>query len=336
MTSTKLTQAITLIMSGATLAGISSAEAATTSYNTFNHDRPAPNVLVSTGSNGTDGWMRTSANGCNGGAGSSCGEGPATWNNPNLVLPNGNAAVQWVGNDPRSTQDFNYAGTQTLNWTAVIDAGETATISRLDSNAHYAGTLLADGSIFDFADIDTAQGAWHDGKSTGWKHDTDIGLFKSSVTQQIHLSIGSLLNGTQLDETPDYGFTVFKGMDTTTANYGHHGGWHGWDPATAAGVGDNAYQLTDPNPLTGGSGSGLETFVLDDVSGNDATFIAEAGEIYTIMLGGFQGGGWISTRNDYQLTISAASPVPLPNAAWLFGSAILGLLGSKRHKKSLN
>jgi hypothetical protein len=65
------------------------------------------------------------------------------------------------------------------------------------------------------------------------------------------------------------------------------------------------------------------------VDGNTATFTAEAGKVYTIILGGFQGGDWIETRNDYKLTISS---VPVPSAVWLFGSALAGLVGLKRRK----
>ncbi|WP_139306402.1 hypothetical protein [Methylomonas sp. LWB] len=340
-----LSRVIAMLLSGSALTGFGSSvanAAAVTSYNAFNHDRSVPNALVS-GGNGTDGWMRTTTNAC-GTAGSTCGNGPATFDSPNKTLSGGNAAVPWVGNDPRNDANFNYAGNQTLNWTAVVGAGDTAVISKLDSNARYAGTALADGTTFNYADIDTARGAWHDGGKSpgstpeagvGWKHDTDIGLFKSTVTQVVTLSIHSLLENGAADLTPDYGFTVFEGMDTSTGNYGHHGSWHEWDSQTAVGVGDNAYQITTANPFTiagGGDGNGLEAdkLILDDVYGNNASFLAEAGKVYTIFLGGFQGGGWTYTRNDYELTISAA-PVPLPGAVWLFGSAI-GLLGWQRRK----
>ncbi|MGY6276967.1 hypothetical protein [Methylomonas sp. MgM2] len=331
----KLAQAIAITLSGSALVGVSTANASTTSYNTFNHDRPAPHTLVSGGSdgNGTDGWMRTAANGC-GGAGSSCGDGPLYSNgyNPAFSYPAGNAEVPWVGNDPRTDPNFNYSGVQVLHWTAVIGAGETAEISRLDSNKWYANTVLADGTTFNYADIDTAQGAWHDNVNNGWRHDTDIGLFRSTVTQTVTLSIASLLSNGQTDETPDYGFTVFEGMDTTdiaTHTYLHHGSWHGGDPGFVQAVGDNAFRLTPNNPFTGGSG--LENFILDDVNGNSATFTAEAGKIYTIFLGGFQAGDWTITRNDYQLMISGA-PVPVPGAVWLFGSALAGFIGIQRRK----
>jgi hypothetical protein len=323
MLKTKLSQAIAFAMTGFTITAISTSDAAaaaTVSYNAFNHDRSAPGARVS-GGNGTDGWMTTATNAC-GSAGSTCGDGPNIKKNPIQAVP-------WVGNDARTDANFDYSGTQTLNWTTVIGAGDTAVVSRLDSNTRYGGTVLADGTTFNYADIDTAKGAWHDGTSDGWKHDTDIGLFKSNVTQTVTLSISSLLSNGTLNETPDYGFTVFEGKNTGTTNYSHHGSWHSIDPASAQAVGNNDTQITDPNPF---GGSGLTTLILDDVIGNSATFTAEAGKIYTIMLGGFQGGDWGQTRNDYQLTIAA---VPVPGAVWLFGSALTGFIGFQRRKRVL-
>jgi len=346
MKKNKLTQAIALAITGTALSAglVSTASASSTvSYNAFNHDRSAPNALVS-GGNGTDGWLRTTSF-VSGGttpaacqiAGSTCGAAPTgkggPSNNPSTVLPGGNVAVPWVGNDARTDPNFNYAGTQTLNWTAGIGAGESAVVSWKDSNTRYSGTVLADGTTFNYADIDTAKGAWHDGLNEGWRHDTDIGLFKSNVTQAVTLSIASLLtkpNGTTaVDVTPDYGITVFEGMDTGTGTYTHHDTWHQTDGPGALAVGNNDIRLTDNNPF---GGTGLTTFILDDVGGNSATFTAEAGKIYTIFVGGFQGGDWIQTRNDYQLTISS---VPVPSAVWLFGSAMAGLIGVQRRKRAL-
>jgi hypothetical protein len=343
---TKLAHAVSIALTGTliSVASISSASAESlVSYNAFNYDRAAPNDLVS-GGIGTDGWMRTAGNSC-GAAGSSCGIGPSGFSGPGnniLATPlTGNAAVPWVGEDPRNSNlvgsgGFNYLGMQTLNWTAEIGLGESATVSKLDSNARYGNTILSDGIVFNYADIDSVQGAWHDGSGTGWKHDTDIGLFRSSVTQEVTLSIASLLANGDINETPDYGFTVFKGMDTKqpvsgSSSYSHHGGWHAIDNASALAVGDNVNPITPSNPF-GTSGLTAINRVLDDVSGNSATFTAEAGQIYTIYLGGFMGGNWTDTRNDYQLTIST-STVPVPGAIWLFGSALAGFMGVKRRKQ---
>ena len=341
MKKTKLAHAVTLLISGATLStgAISTASAATVSYNTFNHGRAVPNVLVSGGNEGlgVDGWLRTIAATGNKApaicksAGSYCGNGDTFGNPTNIGLP-----VAWVGNDPRDADQFGYSGTQVLHWTAVLGANDAATVSRLDSNTRYGGTQLADGSIFNYADIDSAQGAWHDNRNTGRKHDLDVGLFKSSVTQTVKLSISSLLSDGEVDQTPDYGITIFEGMDTTTVAYSHYGSWHQFSPEDALNVGNNQNPITPPNPL-GGLGyedpnaTGLDVLVGDYVVGNQAIFQAEAGKTYTIYLGGFLAGSWVDTRNDYQLTITSA-PVTVPGAMWLFGSALAGLVGLKGRK----
>lgn len=366
---TQLSRAIALALTGTALSlgGISSASAGSTGYNAFNHDRPDVNVIVggngstAPGGNGTDGWLVTTGQdpdpfGMTPGstyttAGHSYGDGPTGGNN----RASGGAAVEWVGLNPYSAFGFApaYAANQnrtfpTLNWTAALSSvGDSVTISRIDSNTRYANTLLSDGTTFNYADIDTAKGAWHDGGATnpanptGWKHDTDLGLFRSDVTQEVTLNIASLLGSGETDETPNYGITVFKAMNGGTAGtglYNHHGGWHGTSNANAIGVqGSGSSEpvgtdITPANPF-GGSNLTLATRVLDDVLNNNATFTAEAGAIYTIMLGGFQGGDWTTTRNNYQLSITGAAPVPVPAATWLFGGAMVSLIGAIRRKR---
>ncbi|MGY6276106.1 hypothetical protein [Methylomonas sp. MgM2] len=354
---TQLSKAIALALTGAAtaFAGISTAQAGSTGYNAFNHDRAAPNILVggapsvggAVGGNGTDGWLVTAANANGTGAayanGGSYGDGPAAGNSAASIAFGSGAQTAWVGLNPYSA--FNYApafGTfsntayPTLNWTAEIGASDSVTISRLDSNTRYGGTVLADGTTFNYADIDSAKGAWHDPiNNTGWKHDTDLGLFRSTVEQDVQLSISSLLSNGQVDNTPDYGISVYASMAAGAAGtYSHHGPWHTFDNATAAAVqGSGPYEPAGTD--TDGSnpyGILVTSLVLDDVLNNNAYFHALAGVTYTIMVGGYNAGDWTVTQNDYQLTIGTA-PVPIPGAAWLFGGAIASLLGANRRKR---
>ncbi len=361
MKKTKIARAIACAIAGTALTAgaVSNASAAgTANYNAFNHDRSAPNYLVGgngsnpPGSVGTDGWLRTADydpdgefdpeaappdNGANPPiylAGHSWADGPATGNS-GLA----GASVAWVGTDPRTTTGnggFGYTGTQTLNWSATLGAlGDSVKISNVASSAAYGGTVLADGTTFNQADIDTAKGAWYDDKNpgTGWRHDTDIGLFRSDVTTDVLLSVKSL--GPE-NLNAQYGFTVFQGKDTkTTGSYNHHAGWHGVSIATADGVlgsGPSEAAGVDITPNNPFGGAGLTVRVLDDVLNNNAYFTAQAGQIYTIYLGGFKGGDWTVTRDNYELTISS---VPLPGAVWLFGSAIAGMgMAGLRKKKA--
>ncbi len=243
-TTRTVARAVAAAMAGTVLsaAGVSTAVAGTVNYNAFNQGVAQPWDLVS-GGHGTDGWMRSAANASNTPAacqtaGSTCGQGPSTGNYPAKVVAAGNVAVPWAGTDPRNDPTFNYTGTQTLNWSATIGPGESVTVSKTDSITRYGGTTLSNGETFQWADIDTAKGAWHDNVNTGWAHDTDIGIFKSEVTQQVTLRIASLLPNGAVNETPDYGITVFQGISTLSSNYNHHKAWHSMDPSVALAVGE--------------------------------------------------------------------------------------------------
>jgi hypothetical protein len=67
---------------------------------------------------------------------------------------------------------------------------------------------------------------------------------------------------------------------------------------------------------------------------NTISFQAEAGQIYTVFLGGYRNGFWGDTSDGYVLSISqGAAPVPAPAAAWFFGGAIASLIGANRRKR---
>ncbi len=256
------------------------------------------------GSYGTDGWMNGGTFG---------------------------AATQWVGINGSSTVSntaaFGFTGTH-LNWGAEFTGGgsNTATISTFDSFDRYGV----------YADIDVAKGAWSDNLVSGaggWRHDLDLGFFKTDTAGTVNLSVtGIVQEGTQ------FGFTIFKGTGGTPT-YGHHGTWN---------VGTNTSGLTS-NSLPGGGtnydpdGAGplaaLDAIVAYSVGGansqnlNNISFNAEAGQIYSIWLGGYRNGGWGVTTDGYALTISQAAPVPLPGAVWLFGGALASLIGANRRKR---
>ncbi|WP_101756934.1 VPLPA-CTERM sorting domain-containing protein [Oceanicoccus sp. KOV_DT_Chl] len=53
--------------------------------------------------------------------------------------------------------------------------------------------------------------------------------------------------------------------------------------------------------------------------------------VYTIAVGG-EAGFSIGSTYDYTLNLSQVNEVPVPAAAWLFGSALLGLVGAGRKR----
>ena len=286
----KLAKAIAIAMTGTALSvGASSAVASTTMYNTF----------TTVASTATDGWTRTYDNG------TGTATGPLSQGNKGTIVP-------WLGTSGGALP-FNYTGSSHLNWAVQLSsAGDSATISAADSLAKY-GTA---------AEIDTGGGAWRDNSATttGWKHQTDIGLVTSNVAQNITLNLTTL--GNLLPSTfSKFGVTVFDGMDTSTANYSHHGAWN--NP-----VASKPYTANNPFGTTGLTNIGYS----DTVDGvNGLTFTAQAGHIYSIYLGGVNFSKWNTGVDGYALNITT-SAVPVPGAVWLFGSALASFVGLRRRK----
>ena len=128
----------------------------------------------------------------------------------------------------------------------------------------------------------------------------------------------------------NFAFTIFKGMDTSIVAYNHHGAWN---------LGNNS-QIGAPtsSSLPGGNTTlSVANIVAYSIGNtpttgtnlNTITFNAEAGQIYTIALGGYRNGAWGLTQDGYKLNVSA---VPVPAAVWLFGSAMAGMIGVGRRK----
>ena len=301
MQKTKLAKAIALAVTGAALTvGASSANAAaTTMYNTF----------TTTLSSNTDGWTRTFDNGT---TSPGVATGPQSQGNKGTIVP-------WVGT-AGGALPFSYTGSSHLNWALQLGAqGDSATISAADSFAKY-GTA---------AEIDTGGGAWNDNGltvagvatatgPTGWKHQTDIGIIQSDVSQFVTLNL-STINGT----FSRFGVTVFDGIDTNTGNYSHHGAWNA-PGATPA----KPFSASNPFGTVGLTNIGFS----DNVDGiNGYSFLAEAGKQYSIYLGGVGFSQWSTGVDGYALNVTT-SPVPVPGAVWLFGTALAGFVGLRRRK----
>jgi len=304
MKKTKIAKAIAFAIAGAaiTAGSVSTASAtSTTMYNAYNaFTTPTPTDGVPPGgtqSKGTDGWVW-------GGVG---------------AVPAGatNASPGWKGTAGPNTTPFGYNGGAILNWAVEFDSGkDSAVISQADSSKYGTGA-----NPF-YADIDTAKGAWSDNALTGasgWRHNLDYGLFKSSVATDVNLNIQGLTqSGT------NFGFTIFKGKDTSTIAYAHHGAWN---------AGNNTGGITADSLPGGNFNLTAADIVAYSVGGanpsnlNNITFRADANQVYTILLGGYKNGAWGDTADGYVLNVAA---VPVPGAVWLFGSAMAGLIGFGR------
>ncbi len=305
MKKNKLAKAIAFTIAGAALAAgsVSTASAsATTMYN-----------LTTAGG---DDWSAntTACAPCNGGLGTDGWVWGFDGNEGGTPQGSTNSVAKWAGTVNANTTPFGYNGGGVLHWGLHMTSYDTAEISSQDSVSRYGVG----------ADIDTAKGAWSDNNlsgAQGWRHDLDFGLFKSDVGGTITLNAQGIKQG-----GTNFGFTIFKGMDTSTVAYGHHGSWN---------VNNNT-QIGAPtsDSLPGGE----TTFAVADIVAyskggaapsnlNTISFNADPGQIYTIVLGGYRNGKWGDTVDGYKLNVSA---VPVPGAVWLFGSAMVGLIGFGR------
>lgn len=248
------------------------------------------------------------------------------WVNPNWTgtrpnnsngdpLPVGSA--NFTGLAPGATP-FDYIGSSHMNWAVSLRAvGDTAVVSKANAVATYGAGNTTN------VEVDTGAGAWQDNAVPiqGWRHQVDIGLIKSEVGAYILLT-PSVVAGTGFD-IQNFGITVFTGMDSNTGTYSHHGSWN----CPTCTIPRN---YTDSDPF-GTQGLTYLTHSATVDANNPLTFWAEAGQVYSIYIGGAGVGRWNQNIADYQLNVAA---VPVPAAVWFFGTALAGLMGFNRRNKA--
>jgi len=119
------------------------------------------------------------------------------------------------------------------------------------------------------------------------------------------------------------GFTLFSGWDAGTTSSKHQAWNNTGDVAAPNTLGstDLSYVGHSSTTTTGGSTS--------------VTFYGLAAGEYSLWIGGngtgcTAGGSCTTSSNQQYIANISTSPVPVPAAAWLMGSAILGLAGMRR------
>lgn len=237
--------------------------------------------------------------------------------NINPSTANGNASGPWTGGAPNG-----YTGNLPATWVANVhndtDPYATYEVSTADGIGEGAPAILgttAAGVPIPFA-VETLNNKWNPANS--WGSAMDFGLI------DLHAS-GSLLIQVAADATQGStftpGFTLFSGWDTS-ATSSKHGAWNVTPPAVPV----------DPRGTTG------LTF-LGQASTTDAGGLASylftglpAGH-YSLWIGGNGTGNTAAGTQGYIANITA-SPVPVPGAVWLFGSAIAGLVSFNRRRQA--
>ncbi|MCQ8103955.1 VPLPA-CTERM sorting domain-containing protein [Methylomonas sp. SURF-2] len=227
----------------------------------------------------------------------------------------GGTPVEWLGTPDGGLPMGFSAENHALNWAVMIhSAGQVLEVSAAHAASAYNGAVV---------DLDTANGAWGSWQvdpanptfTRGWAHNTDFGLIKSEVDTTIRLEVSKV---NPEDNIFNYGITVFEGMHTGAIN--HHSAWN---IGYISGVNENPAKVNNPF-----GGSGLTYLTHGDSS--VVEFFARAGQEYTVYLGGNDINGDIfGIPYGYKVNVSS---VPVPAAAWLFGSGLLGLVGMKRRK----
>lgn len=209
-----------------------------------------------------------------------------------------------------------YVGNLPINWFAHIHNGGGVANSQTASSAD----SIADGG----AGIAVGARAYKD-NSTNWGHNADFALFT-------------------LEHDATVTITVSSDNSSLRSAFGL---WSGWDTASGSRHGtylsNGAINPMANNPFSGGD-AGISV-----VDANAWAFAATQGTPlastsatltrfltagnYTLALGGYDGS--VAGQLAYTATITAAaSPVPVPGAVWLFGSAMAGFVGLGKRKRT--
>jgi len=222
--------------------------------------------------------------------------------------PNSNGSVDagtWTGGSPTAK---GYVGNLPATWIANIHHNDDIyNVSTADAIIKGAGT--------DYT-VSTFNNKWKEspltsGPTSSWGAALDYGLINTDVAGDLTITISA---DSTLESDFAAGFTLWSGWgDTGTGN--KHQAWN--------------FDANNPASL-GVTGTTYLGHASTTVSGGTATLIYSniaAGQ-YSLFIGG---NGSDNTNQFYTADISV-SAVPVPAAAWLMGSAVLGLAGMRRKK----
>jgi len=225
---------------------------------------------------------------------------------------NGNAAAgagTWSGGAAAG-----YVGNLPVNWIANVHNMSTPNVSYEVSTANAADEGVS-------YTVQSHNNKWN--PTSSWGAALGFGLIDMHAAGNLTIEVQADTNAGSIF-TP--GFTVFSGWaDAGTGN--KHQAWN------------NSGDLLNPNTLdaTGLTGIGYSSTTTAGGSTSLTLTNLAAGQ-YSVFIGGnatgcTAGGSCASPSNQQYIANITASPVPVPAAAWLMGSAILGLAGMRRKVK---
>ncbi len=231
-------------------------------------------------------------------------EASVTYNlNPSTA--NSNSTGPW--SDGTSVNPTGYIGRMPVTWVADIqnnsNPNATDTVSKANAITQGAASTYA---------VESLSNRWNPTRS--WGNALDFGLITLHTAGNLLINIAA---DSSQSSTFMPGFTLFSGWDTS-ATSSKHGSWNIALPAVPVnprGTSGLSYLGQASTTVAGGSASYLFTNL---AAGN-----------YSLWIGG---NGTIASPVGSQSYIAniTASPVPVPGAIWLFGSALAGFIGLRR------
>lgn len=230
--------------------------------------------------------------------------------NLNTSTANFNAVGPWTGGAPNG-----YVGKLPVTWVANIhnDVNPNASyeVSTADAVAEGGANVV----------IESLANRWNPARS--WGNALDFGLIDlhASANLTIRVAGDAASSSTFLP-----GFTLWQGWDLGTGN--KHGAWNATptNPGNRGATGISYLGHASTASSDGGINYSYNSTAFNAV---EITFTNLAAGKYSLWIGG---NGTVASPAGSQRYIAniSASPVPLPGAIWLFGTAFMGLIGIKR------
>lgn len=223
------------------------------------------------------------------------------WDSTGTGGADGGFQSNWVGGTAPA-----YTGSLNAMWYANVGVGGTETASSTDARGKGADANFA---------MAVGPRAWNDNTSgtQGQGHGSDFGLIQLDGPSNLSITVAADVT---LSSTLKPGFSLFQGWDVGSSSERVQ-----------------PFQNNADNPL-GTNGLLFQGSASTTTPGGNAVqlFTNLPAGTYTLFVGGnFAGGAGAPGKYTVDLT---ASPVPLPAAAWLFGSGVAGLMGVARTRFS--
>ena len=239
--------------------------------------------------------------------GATAAEADVSYNlNPSLANAN-TAAGPWTS----GAAPVGYTGNLPTTWLANIqnnvNPNEADTVSKADAVSKGAASTFA---------VESLANRWNPANS--WGNALDFGLITLHSTGNLLITVAA--DASQASNFKP-GFTLFSGWDTSPTS-SKHGSWNVALPAVPVNP-RGTTGLTYVGQASSSVGGGTASYLFTNLAAGN----------YSLWIGG-AGVGTSTTGGQTYVANLTASPVPVPGAVWLFGSALAGFAGLRRRQSA--